>query len=127
MTFEPGTAVIVDNDPTQRATVRYADFNDPRKPPVAYSLMWDNEILRVSAHRVSEDYPEEEFYDPEPVTRGFCDGYEVHEPHVYVAINQNLYSCPGLTQEQLDEMDAYDPGTCEHGLSADLCSGPMHY
>lgn len=49
----PGTSVIVDNDPTQQATVRYADYNDPRKAPVAYSLLWGGQHLRVSAYRVS--------------------------------------------------------------------------
>lgn len=64
----------------------------------------------------------------EPLTPGaFCDFYEAHEPHVYVALNAETYSCPGLSAGELEELDAYDPGTCEHGLSADLCSGPMHY
>jgi len=71
---------------------------------------------------------EEYMYDNEPSPpRAFCDEYVVHEPHVYVAINANMYSCSGLTVADLAEIDAYDPGTCEHGLSADLCSGPSHY
>jgi len=59
--------------------------------------------------------------------RAYCDGHEIHERHHYVALNGNTYSCPGLSAAELAEWDAYDPGTCEHGLSADLCSGPSHY
>lgn len=70
-----------------------------------------------------EDY--EDDYEPSPFA--FCDEYEAHEPHHYVAINQNVYSCPGMSAEEYEEWAAYDPGVCEHGLSADLCSGPMHY
>jgi hypothetical protein len=74
-----------------------------------------------------DDY-EPDYYEPEPpAPRAFCDGYEAHEPHHYVALNGNTYSCPGLTAEALAELEAYDPGTCEHGLSADLCAGPGHY
>lgn len=76
--------------------------------------------------RTEGPYDEEEEV-LEPLARGFCDNYEVHEPHVYRALNQNMYDCDGLTEAQLAELDAYDPGTCEHGLSADLCGGPMHW
>lgn len=70
---------------------------------------------------------EEDYYEDVPNGKAFCDGFEVHEPHTYVAINGGLYDCDGLTAEQLAAIEAYDPGTCEHGLSADLCAGPMHY
>lgn len=62
----------------------------------------------------------------EPTPRAFCDQYVVHEPHVYQALNRNMYDCPGLSAEAL----AYDPGTCHHGMSADLCMdpvGPHHF
>ena len=55
--FAPGTLVIVDDDPAQVASVRHADYNDPDKPPVAYYLVWEKEILRVSAWRVSLPSP----------------------------------------------------------------------
>jgi len=66
------------------------------------------------------------YYDG-PISLSFCDGYKVHAPHVYVARNSEMYSCPGLSVEEMTEDAAYDPGTCKHGLSADLCSGPFHY
>ena len=65
--FARGTTVIVDNDPSQVATVRYADYNDPRKPPVAYELKWGGQHLRVTASRVTEYTPEDQAYD------AYCD------------------------------------------------------
>jgi hypothetical protein len=75
------------------------------------------------------DYQDPDWFDSDyqPIPHSYCDKYVVEEPHIYVAINGGLYSCPGLTADQLAELEAYDPGTCEHGLNADLCYGPMHY
>jgi hypothetical protein len=56
MTFSQGDLVMVDNNPTNIAVVRYADYTDPRKPPVAYSLKWGGQIVYVSARRVSDPY-----------------------------------------------------------------------
>lgn len=71
-----------------------------------------------------EDY-DGGYYEPAP--RAFCDLYQVHETHYYVAINGRTYNCIGCTPEDMLYIESYDPGECEHGLSADLCSGPMHY
>lgn len=75
-----------------------------------------------------EDYPDradlDADYGPdEPLSRAFCDIYVVHGPHAYRALDRQHYDCPGLTDVEL----AYDPGTCEHGMRADLCAGPGHY
>lgn len=32
-----------------------------------------------------------------------------------------------LNPESSDDRDEYEHETCEHGLSAWLCEGPMHY
>lgn len=85
---------------------------------------WQYQIMSETQ---AEYEPEEDWYDPEPVDRAFCDSYEVHEPHIYTAINANLYDCPGLTESQLAEIEERSEETCEHGLSAWLCSGPNHY
>lgn len=57
----------------------------------------------------------------------FCDTYEAHEAHNYRAVNHNYYNCPGLTAEDLIELESRADELCEHGMSADLCAGPMHY
>jgi hypothetical protein len=82
---------------------------------------------------VPDDWPVDYAYcgcydraEPAPA-RAFCNSYTAHEAHVYVALNSEMYACPGLTAGDLADHLAYDPGTCEHGLSADLCSGPNHY
>jgi len=73
-------------------------------------------------------YDEEYGYcDYEPVQRGFCDVYEVFEPHIYSAINGNVYDCPGMTRKDLAELHATMDAECEHGMSLISCSGPMHW
>jgi hypothetical protein len=63
-----------------------------------------------------------------PVPKAFCDNdAEAHEPHIYSAINGRIYNCVGITAAELAELEARASLTCEHGLSLDLCSGPMHY
>lgn len=74
-----------------------------------------------------EDDGEDYYEGPVVDGRAFCDSYDPHEAHVYTAINCNVYSCPGLTEAQLAEMERESEATCEHGLSAWLCSGPNHY
>lgn len=64
----------------------------------------------------------------EPTQREFCDDYVVHHPHVYVAINHAIYKCPGLNAAELAECEAlWNQPPCEHGMSAHLCAGPMHW
>jgi hypothetical protein len=72
---------------------------------------------------------EHEYYDDYdfPIHNAFCDSYEPHAGHVYNAINSETYRCPGITQADLDDMERRAKVECEHGLSADLCAGPMHY
>lgn len=74
------------------------------------------------------DEDEYEEYDVEPVPGAFCDRYEVHEGHVYVALNSNVYKCPGFDAEDAAalEREANQP-PCPHGLSQSLCAGPGHY
>jgi hypothetical protein len=66
-------------------------------------------------------------YDAEPTPRAFCDVYQPHEPHWYRALNHQDYSCPGITQQELDDLAALTEPRCEHGLSAYLCGGPQHW
>jgi predicted heme/steroid binding protein len=58
----------------------------------------------------------------------YCDVYNVHDGHTYRAVNGNTYDCPGLlaagSHASLVESDA---DLCEHGMSASLCGGPMHW
>ena len=89
--------------------------------------MHEDDWLEAAYEERYEFPDEEDWYYDEPIDRAFCDNYDPHGPHIYSAINGNLYDCSGLTQEQLDEIEAYDPGTCEHGLSADDCGGPEHW
>lgn len=73
---------------------------------------------------------DEIYYDDDSIVikRAFCDSYEVHEDHVYVALNAELYKCPGMTAEDLAAIYVEENRTpCEHGLSQTLCSGPQHY
>lgn len=76
-----------------------------------------------------DDYPDEWFPEFPGDTRfAFCDDNEVHAEHTYRAINGNTYICNGFTEEDaayLEELASAPP--CEHGMSAHLCSGPMHY
>jgi hypothetical protein len=66
--------------------------------------------------------------DCEPTPRAFCDNYEVHEAHSYWAINRNMYQCGGFTAGDLADAEAEAARPpCEHGLSASLCGGPMHW
>lgn len=66
--------------------------------------------------------------DGEPTPRAFCDGYTVHDPHAYRAVNGNTYDCPGFDADDMAELVRKEnEPPCEHGLSADLCAGPMHY
>lgn len=67
------------------------------------------------------DWPEEQ------TPAAFCDQYNAHESHVYIAINGNTYACPGLTSAELAAIEAYDPGTCAHGMNADLCADPINH
>jgi hypothetical protein len=88
------------------------------------------ELFEVVAEIDVSIYDEDAYwdYDAEDVPRSFCDDYEVHEAHYYTAINGTVYECPGLSQadrEALEEEANRPP--CEHGMSADLCSGPNHY
>ena len=72
--------------------------------------------------------PEDPYpYFYERVLYGFCDLYKPHEAHVYCAINSMMFACPGITSEDLAEMDSESKAVCEHGLSASLCNGPNHY
>ena len=72
--------------------------------------------------------PDYDWDDWERPDAAFCDGYTVHEKHVYSALNSNTYLCPGLTDADMAslEAEAAQP-PCEHGMSASLCAGPMHY
>lgn len=77
------------------------------------------------------DYDDDEPWFPEEpgqTEHGFCDSYEIHEPHTYTALNGWHLKCPGFTAEALAalEREAAEP-PCEHGLSARLCAGPAHY
>lgn len=74
------------------------------------------------------DYDDWDTYRDEPLdnTPAFCDVYDVHEPHGYFDRCARFHRCPGLTQDERDEMDK-PVEECEHGLSAWLCSGPNHY
>ncbi|HEU5046093.1 MAG TPA: hypothetical protein VFT75_18380 [Nocardioidaceae bacterium] len=65
----------------------------------------------------------------EPTPAAFCDNYTAHEPHGYFALNRSFYACPGITEQELTDLDAYEAsvGTCEHGMRADRCGGPMHW
>lgn len=66
--------------------------------------------------------------EAEPTPRAFCDVYTVHEPHTYLAINTNVYACPGFSAQDLVDLEALENAApCEHGLSAHLCNGPNHY
>jgi hypothetical protein len=82
---------------------------------------------------MSEIAEYEEDYDtfiPEmdqPRPDAFCDTYEAHDPHIYRALNTNYYRCPGIGTADLAELMAMTEATCEHGMAAWLCSGPMHY
>lgn len=59
---------------------------------------------------------------------GFCDDYVVHEAHTYRALNGTNYRCSGLDVAMLAGIfEEADAPSCEHGLSASLCAGPMHY
>lgn len=64
----------------------------------------------------------------ERTTSAFCDDYAVHEHHAYRAINHSTYLCPGLSVVELAACEElWNQPPCEHGMSAHLCAGPMHY
>ena len=68
------------------------------------------------------------FSEVDALPRAFCDVYVVHAPHTYFALNHNVYDCAGFTQDDLDECERIaNLPPCEHGMSADLCTGPNHY
>jgi hypothetical protein len=76
----------------------------------------------------TEDEMDYEDYFPEERRMAFCDEYVLHEGHTYRALNGNTYSCPGFIQEDLDELERIaNLPPCQHGMSAQLCSGPQHY
>jgi hypothetical protein len=69
-------------------------------------------------------FPEE----PGQVEHGFCDQYVIHAPHTYTALNAWVLKCPGFDSEDEAYLLAQQNAEpCEHGLSASLCAGPMHY
>lgn len=77
--------------------------------------------------QAEEEYRQEMEY-AEPIPRAFCDQYEIHNDHVYRAINGNTYSCPGFDAEDMAALVAeQNAPPCEHGLSQSLCAGPGHY
>lgn len=87
---------------------------------------WPN--CRITETDVMPEYLVTEYdydYPEDPIPGAFCDVYDIHEPHVYTALNQRFYRCPGMSREQAEKLES-DP-ECEHGLSQSLCAGPNHY
>lgn len=89
----------------------------------------DAELINwAEANEYNDEYPDfsDDFEELPPVD--FCGDYAIHESHVYVALNRNVYLCYGMTQDVLDDLDKQaNAEPCEHGLSAALCGGPMHW
>lgn len=83
-------------------------------------------VMTTNRVNEAEDGFDEEM---EPIPRAFCDRYEVHVPHVYLAINGNHYDCPGFTAGDLADLETAEVNaeTCEHGLAMELCSGDQHW
>lgn len=76
------------------------------------------------------DYGDEPTWIPEmdqPSRNAYCDVYEVHDGHIYRALNGNHYDCPGLSAGDHASLIESANDVCEHGMSAALCGGPMHW
>lgn len=83
----------------------------------------------MDGYSYEDEEPEPWFPEfPGDTRDAFCDSYEIHAPHWYTALNRNAYRCAGVTPEErayMEEQAEAEP--CEHGLSAALCGGPMHW
>lgn len=98
------------------------DFDSPAVPSV--------DLTDAQLAEEWDDEPYDEPWYPEfpgDTRYAFCDVYEPHEPHSYRALNGNTYSCSGLSSDDLASIERLTEPRCEHGLSAYLCRGPMHW